>query len=90
MTPVTTDYLDKKIEALAEALDKRLDEKLDDFSIGLFKHLDRRFGEVNNRIDAVDTKYDRLMETLDPFLKRQDHAEASDLAGDARIVRLER
>ncbi len=67
-----------------------MDEKLEEFSLKLFKYLDRRFDEVNQRIDKVDEKYDRLMTTLDAFLKRLDDIEVDNHARDAQIARLER
>ncbi len=56
---VTTGYLDKK-----------LNESFNGFSIKLFKYLSERFDQVNKRINALDEKYDRLMATLDAFIKR--------------------
>ncbi len=67
-----------------------LDEKLNDFSVKLLKYLDKRFDDVNQRIDALDEKYVHLMVTLDAFLKRLDDIEKDNYARDHEIERLKR
>jgi hypothetical protein len=38
-----------------------LQQAFDSFGLKLFKYLDKRFDEVNKRIDDLDVKYDKLM-----------------------------
>ena len=74
---LTRDYLDKKFEQFAARM------------VGLFEP---RFKRVEERLEETATKdqLDRLMDTLDAFLKRLDDAEVNNLARDAQIARLER
>lgn len=76
---VTTDYLDE-----------RLERSFTDFSLKLFKYLDKRFDEVNARIDELDVKYDKLMTTLDAFLKRLDDIEKENQIRDHELDRIKR
>lgn len=67
-----------------------LKAEFDEFGFKLFKYLDKRFAEVNKRIDLLDEKYDKLMTTLDAFLKRLDDIEKDNHARDAQLARFER
>jgi archaellum component FlaC len=67
-----------------------LKNELNSFAVELFKYLDKRFAETNERIDGIDRKYDKLMTTLDAFLKRLDDSEINNVARDAQVSRLQR
>ncbi len=67
-----------------------LKEELNAFSLKLFEYLDMRFDEVNKQIDGLDEKYDRLMVTLDAFLKRLDDIEKDNEVRDHELARMKR
>ncbi len=69
---------------------KELDKKFEQFGTKLFKYLDEQFAGTNRRIDEIDNKYDKLMATLDAFLKRLDDIEKDNYARDAKLARPER
>jgi septal ring factor EnvC (AmiA/AmiB activator) len=48
------------------------------------------FKAVNNKIDAQDDKYDKLINTINDFISRIDRYETELVARDAKIERLER
>lgn len=73
-----------------EYLDKKLEDSFTEFGLRLFQHLDRRFDEVDKRFDTQDEKYEKLVTTLDAFLKRLDDLEKDNMARDAQISRIER
>lgn len=80
---VTTDYLDK-----------RLKESFDDFAVkfagNISQLLEPRFKAIEDRLDELDRKFEKLTETLDAFLKRLDDIEKDNIARDAQLARLER
>lgn len=56
----------------------------------LFKYMEKRFDSVDKRLDAAATQesLDRLMATIDNFIKRLDDNEAENAARDAQFARL--
>lgn len=46
--------------------------------------------EVKTDISRLDEKYDRLLNTMDSFIKRIEDSETKNAARDAQIARLER
>jgi predicted transcriptional regulator len=84
-----TNYVTKK--ELDTALDKRFKQQMDEIG-GLFQtfmnQVDARFNSVEARQDEQDRKFDRLMNTLDAFLKRLDDYEIENVARDRQFERL--
>jgi FtsZ-binding cell division protein ZapB len=83
-----------------ESLDKKIDKAVDDLSDiiqSFVQHVDERFNKVevelsNVKQDTADLKasHDKLLNTLDHFLKRLDDIETDNTARDAQFARLER
>lgn len=75
-----TDYVTKK----------DIDESLDKLAIKLIKHIDKNNSELRKDIEKIDTKYEKLVATLDAFIKRLDDIEANDAGRDVQLARHER
>ena len=62
----------------------------DDQITKLFKYVKQRFGDIENKIDqkASQDSMDRLINTLDGFLKRLDDIETEQSARDMQFERL--
>ncbi len=58
----------------------------------LFKYIEEFRGEMNQKLDekASQSSLDRLINTVDAFVKRLDDAETEQAARDHKIERLER
>ena len=67
-----------------------LDERLNDFGLKLFKYLDKRFDKTDKQFDDQKAAHNRLINTLDAFLKRLDDIEIDNTARDAQLARIER
>ena len=62
----------------------------DDQFTKLFKYVEKRFDEVNTKLDekASQSSMERLLDTLDGFLKRLDDNESNQSARDLQFERL--
>jgi septal ring factor EnvC (AmiA/AmiB activator) len=76
---------------MADYLTKNdLDKSLDMLVIKMIKHLDKQTNEIKKNIKSIDDKYDKLLTTLDRFLKRLDDIETNDAARDLQLARHDR
>lgn len=76
-----------------ESLDKKLDKTVEDLSEIISQFAQSTHEEfISVRRDIADLKasHDKLLNTLDHFLKRLDDIEADNTARDAQFARLER
>ncbi len=62
----------------------------DDQFTKLFKYIEQRFGDIETKLDQKASQYsmDRLINTLDGFLKRLDDIETEQSARDMQFERL--
>lgn len=82
-----SDYVTQK--QLDAALAKQTTQ-IADIMQGFMTQVSNEFTKVNKRLDELDEKYDRLVNTIDGFIGRIDKYETELAARDAKIDRLER
>ena len=76
---------------MADYLTKEdLNESLDGLAIKMMQHSDKQTNEIKKEIKSIDEKYDKLLMTLDKFLKRLDDIETNDAARDLQLARHDR
>lgn len=83
------------IARLNKQIDKKLERKLDaDVFSEIFNDamtaIDRRFNNVESRLDNLDIKFDRLISSVDGLIGRFDKLEFEITAGDVQFRRLVR
>lgn len=70
-----------------------VDKAVDDLSLVIKEfayHIDQRFNDLEARVAKIEVNLEKLIVTLDHFLKRLDNIEADNAARDAQYARLER
>lgn len=82
-----SDYATKK--QLDDAMAKQTSEIVDVLHT-FMTQVSNEFTKVNKRLDELDEKYDRLLNTIDGFIGRIDKYESELATRDAKIDRLER
>jgi chromosome segregation ATPase len=91
-TKQDTKALSDKISSLEDSIDAKITKAVDDLSevIGQFSsRVDERFNKVEKDIAELKESHNRLMDTLDAFLKRLDDIEVNNAARDRQLERLE-
>lgn len=79
--------------ATKEDVQEIVNKSVDDISQivqSFAQNIDERFNKIEGEIAKISSSYDRLLATLDSFLKRLDDHEADNTARDAQVARLER
>jgi len=54
------------------------------------RQVDARFNDLEHQVSKLNESHNRLVNTLDHFLKRLDDIETDDTARDAQLARLDR
>jgi len=75
---------DKQLTAALSAQTEEIVDVLQTF----MHRVDERFNKLEARVDDLDKKFDRLLNTIDGFLKRLDEVEAEQTARDIQFERL--
>lgn len=83
---ITREDLDKFGEKQHRLIVDDLSQVIADFAL----QADKRFNQLEARMDKLELQFERLNNTLDAFLKRLDDMEKDNLARDAQLARLER
>jgi len=83
----------KDLNQLEERIDSKIDKAVSDLS-GIIRdfaeQVDSRFAEVNDRLEALETKYDHILTTMDSLAKNLDDFTTEMRARDAEVARLKR
>jgi hypothetical protein len=73
-----------------DELNSKLDDHFNRFGAKLFEYLDKRFGEVNDRIDTLASRVDSVEGAISSVAKQQEIDQQERLAMDAQLDRHER
>lgn len=82
-----SDYVTKKDveEIVGKAVGKAV-EDLSEVIANFANQVDQRFVALETRVDKLDAKFDRLLNTVDAFVKRLDDTETENTARDAQFA----
>ncbi len=74
-------------EIVVEVVNKAVDD-LSDVISSFASQVDRRFNDVEAGLDKLEKSHDKLLSTIDSFLRRLDAIETEQLACDRQFEKL--
>lgn len=74
-------------EIVVEVFNKAVDD-LSDVISSFASQVDRRFNDIEAGLDKLEKSHDKLLSTIDSFLRRLDEIETEQLACDRQFEKL--